>query len=126
MPVIQLLLGGTGLVSSQAMLSQWRWVVVGATIAAAVLTPSTDPFTQTLLALPLVSGSVCSACLLCRVASPEEMGAEASALCHCNQCCPCQCCCPSMRAVVQIGLYFGGAGAVRLLEQRRAVAAQQQ
>eukprot|EP00983_Pelagomonas_calceolata_P037343 1136295-Pelagomonas_calceolata.AAC.2 len=28
------------------MLSQWRWVVVGATIAAAVLTPSTDPFTQ--------------------------------------------------------------------------------
>ena len=36
------------------MLSQWRWVVVGATVAAAVLTPSTDPFTQTLLAVPLV------------------------------------------------------------------------
>ena len=28
------------------MLSQWRYVVVGATAAAAVLTPSTDPFTQ--------------------------------------------------------------------------------
>lgn len=54
MPVIQLLLGQAGLVTSQAMLSQWRWVVVGATVAAAVLTPSTDPFTQTLLAVPLV------------------------------------------------------------------------
>lgn len=40
--------------TSRAMLSQWRWVVVGATVAAAVLTPSTDPFTQTLLAVPLV------------------------------------------------------------------------
>ena len=70
------MLGQLGLVSSQAMFSQWRYVVVGATIAAAVLTPSTDPFTQTLLALPL------------------------------------------------IGLYMGGAGAVRLLEQRRDAAPQ--
>ncbi|KAK9867142.1 hypothetical protein WJX84_004416 [Apatococcus fuscideae] len=53
-PVIQILLGNTGLVSSQQMLSQWRFVIVGATIAAAVLTPSTDPFTQTLLAVPLI------------------------------------------------------------------------
>ena len=75
-PVIQIMLGQLGLVSSQAMFSQWRYVVVGATIAAAVLTPSTDPFTQTLLALPL------------------------------------------------IGLYMGGAGAVRLLEQRRDAAPQ--
>ena len=34
--------------------SVWRYVVVGATVAAAVLTPSTDPFTQMLLAGPLV------------------------------------------------------------------------
>jgi len=54
-PVVQLLLGQAGLVTSKAMLAQWRWVVVGATIAAAVLTPSTDPFTQTLLAVPLVA-----------------------------------------------------------------------
>jgi len=53
-PVVQILLGQAGLVSSDAMFSQWRWVVVGATVAAAVLTPSTDPFTQTLLAVPLV------------------------------------------------------------------------
>ncbi|KAK9816403.1 hypothetical protein WJX74_009641 [Apatococcus lobatus] len=53
-PVIQILLGNTGLVTSKQMLSQWRFVIVGATIAAAVLTPSTDPFTQTLLAAPLI------------------------------------------------------------------------
>ena len=70
-PVVQILLGQTGLVTSKQMLSQWRFVVVGATIAAAVLTPSTDPFTQTLLAVPL------------------------------------------------IGLYLGGAGAVKLIEGRK-------
>lgn len=53
-PVIQVMLGQVGLVTSEMMFSQWRWVVVGATIAAAVLTPSTDPFTQTLLAAPLI------------------------------------------------------------------------
>lgn len=53
-PVIQVLLGNTGIVTSKQMFSQWRYVVVGATIAAAVLTPSTDPFTQTLLAVPLI------------------------------------------------------------------------
>ena len=45
-PVIQVLLGQFGLVSSSQMFSQWKFVVVGATVAAAVLTPSTDPFTQ--------------------------------------------------------------------------------
>lgn len=53
-PVIQLLLGQTGLVSGDQMLSVWRYVVVGAVIAAAILTPSTDPLTQVLLAGPLI------------------------------------------------------------------------
>lgn len=73
-PVVQILLGQFGLVSSQQFFAQWRYVIVGATAAAAVLTPSTDPFTQTLLALPL------------------------------------------------IGLYLGGAGAVKLLEGTKAKA----
>ena len=51
--MIQLLLGQLGIVTSKQMFSIWRWVVVGSTIAAAVLTPSTDPFTQALLAIPL-------------------------------------------------------------------------
>jgi len=53
-PVIQLLLGQVGLVSGDQMLSIWRFVVVGAVVAAAVLTPSTDPLTQMLLAGPLL------------------------------------------------------------------------
>ncbi|KAL6007387.1 hypothetical protein ACLOJK_032884 [Asimina triloba] len=53
-PVIQLLLGQAGLVSGDQMLSVWRYVVVGAVVAAAVLTPSTDPLTQVLLAGPLL------------------------------------------------------------------------
>ena len=36
------------------MLSVWRYVVVGAVVVAAVLTPSTDPLTQMLLAGPLI------------------------------------------------------------------------
>jgi len=53
-PVIQLLLGQVGLVSGDQMLSIWRFVVGGAVVAAAVLTPSTDPLTQMLLAGPLL------------------------------------------------------------------------
>lgn len=53
-PVIQVLLGQVGLVSGDQMLSIWRYVVVGAVVAAAVLTPSTDPLTQVLLAAPLL------------------------------------------------------------------------
>jgi len=49
-PVIQLLLGNLNLVSSQQMLSGWRYVILGAVILGAVITPSTDPLTQSLLA----------------------------------------------------------------------------
>ena len=49
-PIIQLLLGSLGIVSSGQMLSGWRVVILGATILGAVLTPSTDPLTQSLLA----------------------------------------------------------------------------
>lgn len=49
-PVIQLLLGLLGIVSSKQMLSGWRYVLLGAAVLGAVLTPSTDPVTQSLLA----------------------------------------------------------------------------
>ncbi len=48
-PVIQLLLGLLGIVSSKQMLSGWRYILLGAAILGAVLTPSTDPITQSLL-----------------------------------------------------------------------------
>ncbi|KAH0854998.1 hypothetical protein HID58_024514 [Brassica napus] len=53
-PVIQLLLGQVGVVSGDQMLSIWKYVVVGAVVVAAVVTPSTDPVTQMLLATPLL------------------------------------------------------------------------
>ncbi|MFE4104720.1 twin-arginine translocase subunit TatC [Almyronema epifaneia] len=49
-PVIQLLLGLLGIVSSKVMLQGWRYVLLGAAVLGAVLTPSTDPITQSLLA----------------------------------------------------------------------------
>jgi sec-independent protein translocase protein TatC len=48
-PVIQLLLGLLKIVSGKQMLAGWRYVVLGAVILGAVLTPSTDPLTQSLL-----------------------------------------------------------------------------
>lgn len=49
-PVIQILLGLLGIVSAGQMLSVWRYVLLGSAVLGAVLTPSTDPITQTLLA----------------------------------------------------------------------------
>jgi sec-independent protein translocase protein TatC len=49
-PVIQLLLGLLGIVNSKQMLGGWRYVILGAAVLGAVLTPSTDPVTQSLLA----------------------------------------------------------------------------
>ncbi|WP_373533862.1 twin-arginine translocase subunit TatC [Microcoleus sp.] len=48
-PIVLVLLGVLNIVSSKQMLSGWRYVVLGAAILGAVLTPSTDPLTQSLL-----------------------------------------------------------------------------
>lgn len=45
-PIVQIILGLAGLISGQQMLEAWRYVVLGATIISAILTPSTDPVTQ--------------------------------------------------------------------------------
>ncbi|MBR8829349.1 MAG: twin-arginine translocase subunit TatC [Gomphosphaeria aponina SAG 52.96 = DSM 107014] len=49
-PVIQMAIGFLDIVSSKQMLSSWRLVVLGAVVLGAILTPSTDPLTQSLLA----------------------------------------------------------------------------
>lgn len=49
-PIIQVLLGVLGIINSRTMLASWRYVILGAVILGAVLTPSTDPLTQSLLA----------------------------------------------------------------------------
>jgi sec-independent protein translocase protein TatC len=37
-------------VTAEQMFKGWRYVVLGAVVAGAILTPSTDPLTQSLLA----------------------------------------------------------------------------
>lgn len=49
-PIVQIVLGLLGIVSGQTMLGAWKYVVVIATILAALITPSTDPITQLLMA----------------------------------------------------------------------------
>lgn len=49
-PILQALLGALGLVTAEQMFKGWRYVVLGAVMAGAILTPSTDPLTQSLLA----------------------------------------------------------------------------
>ena len=54
-PAVQIVLGLLGIVSGRKMLSAWKYVIVICTIVAAVITPSTDPVTQILLASALLS-----------------------------------------------------------------------
>lgn len=43
-----------GIVTSKKLLGWWRYAVVGAFIVSAIVTPSIDPITQTLVALPMI------------------------------------------------------------------------
>jgi sec-independent protein translocase protein TatC len=54
-PAIKVVLGLLGIVTGQKMLSAWKYVIVICTIAAAIITPSTDPVTQILLSTALLS-----------------------------------------------------------------------
>jgi len=45
-PILQIILGLLGIVTGQRMIAAWKYVIVGSTILAAIITPSTDPITQ--------------------------------------------------------------------------------
>ena len=53
-PVIQILLGLLNIVSAKQMLAAWRYVILISTIIGAVLSPSTDPLTQSLLSVAIL------------------------------------------------------------------------
>lgn len=53
LPVVLSILGWMGIVSSRGLLKFDKYAVVLSFLVGAVVTPSTDPFTQTLLALPI-------------------------------------------------------------------------
>ena len=53
-PIIQILIGLLNIVSAKQMLGAWRYIILVSTILGAILTPSTDPFTQLLLSLAIL------------------------------------------------------------------------
>nr|AIA21293.1 sec-independent protein translocase-like protein [Pyropia kanakaensis] len=53
-PIIQLLLGVSGTLSSTQMIQAWRYIIIISTIAGAILTPSTDPVTQLIMSLAVL------------------------------------------------------------------------
>ena len=53
-PFVVMGLAKVGLVTSRKLLSWWRFAFVGAFLISAVVTPSIDPITQTLVAVPMI------------------------------------------------------------------------
>ncbi len=54
LPVLQFILGSLGVISTQKMLSNWKLVVISSSILSAIITPSTDPLTMSLLSISIV------------------------------------------------------------------------
>jgi len=55
LPLILMFLGYVGIVNSRSLARWWRHAVVGIFIFAAIVTPTTDPFTMTFMAVPLIA-----------------------------------------------------------------------
>lgn len=53
-PIVQVSLGVMNIISSKQMLSIWKYILVLATILGAILTPSTDPFTQIIMSTAIL------------------------------------------------------------------------
>lgn len=54
-PILQIGLGVMNVVSSQQMLSAWKYIIVMSTILGAILTPSTDPVTQMIMSAAILA-----------------------------------------------------------------------
>ena len=54
-PIIQIIIGSLELISSNQMLSFWKYILLISSIFSAILTPSTDPFTQLILSFAMLS-----------------------------------------------------------------------
>ena len=65
-PVFVILLNLAGILSGRALAAHRPWIVLGTFVFAAVATPSTDPFTMLLLAIPMLILFAVSE-LICRV-----------------------------------------------------------
>tara|TARA_Y100001970_G_scaffold93587_1_gene117948 strand:- start:11132 stop:11893 length:762 start_codon:yes stop_codon:yes gene_type:complete len=54
LPVLQFILGSFGILTADKMISNWRLVVLSSAILSAIITPSTDPLTMSLLSISIV------------------------------------------------------------------------
>lgn len=78
-PLIFFVLGLIGLVGPQNLLNSWRFAVVGASIAAALITPTVDPVNMMLVMMPLLALYVASIFLVGignRIGVPPEIRAQ--------------------------------------------------
>lgn len=55
LPVVQLVLGFTKIITWKKMLDNWQYVTFIATIASAIITPSTDPVTQLFMTTTIIT-----------------------------------------------------------------------
>jgi sec-independent protein translocase protein TatC len=54
LPMVLFMLSFTGLITSQKLIAQWRWATVTIFVVAAIITPSQDPLSMTLVGLAMV------------------------------------------------------------------------
>jgi sec-independent protein translocase protein TatC len=54
LPMVLFLLSFTGLITSRKLLQEWRWATVIIFIAAAIVTPTQDPFTMSIVGFAMV------------------------------------------------------------------------
>jgi sec-independent protein translocase protein TatC len=54
LPVITTFLARLGMLTSKWLLNKWKIAIVGSFIAAAIITPTPDPISQTIVAAPLI------------------------------------------------------------------------
>jgi sec-independent protein translocase protein TatC len=55
MPVLLISLGFLGLLDSRLLLKPWRYIIIGAFTLSAILTPTPDPFTMSILAASILA-----------------------------------------------------------------------
>ena len=54
LPILQFILGSLRIISTKKMISNWRIIVISSAILSAIITPSTDPLTMSLLSISII------------------------------------------------------------------------
>jgi len=75
LPVVMMVLGKIGLVSSRGLASWWRHAIVILAVVAAVITPSNDAPTMIMMTVPLI-GLYGLSIVLVRIVEPREAGGD--------------------------------------------------